>query len=38
MVLLRHRQPGVVHITREPLYDMCDEGLSTIIRQRQDVQ
>ena len=32
MVLLRHRQPGVVHIIRDPLYDMCDEGLSTIIR------
>src|ERR1700719_3164775 len=32
MVLLRRRQPGVVHIIRDPLYDMCDEGLSTIIR------
>jgi hypothetical protein len=32
MVLLRHRQPGVVHIIRDPLYDMCDEGLLAIIR------
>ena len=33
MICHRKRQAGIVHVTREPLHDMCDERSLTFVRQ-----